>query len=84
MKLSLGIGQTGDETFLAPSGPVSHYSHHSQSPTVPTDTVMRKMKHGGRRSQKYYQRPYWEQPFVPFTHTSLIQGLCPVLSFPFP
>ena len=31
MKLSLGIGQMGDETFLAPSGPVSHYSDHSQS-----------------------------------------------------
>ena len=51
MKLSLGIGQVGDESFLAPSGPVSHYSHHSQSPS---DTVMRKIRHGGRRSLKYY------------------------------
>ena len=45
MKLSLGIGQMGDETFLAPSDPVSHYSHHSQSPS---DSVMRKMRHGDR------------------------------------
>ena len=27
------MGQTGDETFLAPSGPVPHNSHHSQSPS---------------------------------------------------
>ena len=51
MKLSLGIGQMGDETFLAPSGTASHYSHHSQSPS---NTVMRKMRHGGRQSLKYY------------------------------
>ena len=51
MKLSLGMGQMGDETFLAPSVPVSHYSHHSESPT---DTVMRKMRHRGRRSLEYY------------------------------
>ena len=32
MKLSLGMDQTGHVTFLAPSGPVSHHSHHSQLP----------------------------------------------------
>ena len=37
--------------LLPPSGPASHYSHHSQSPS---DIVMRKMRHGGRRSLKYY------------------------------
>ena len=51
MKLSLGMDQTGDVTFLALSGPVSHHSHHSQ---LPSDTVMRKMRHGGSQSLKYY------------------------------
>ena len=48
-KLSLGMGQPGDEAFLAPSGPVSHYSHDSQSPSY---AVMRKMKRGGRQCLK--------------------------------
>ena len=68
MKLSLGMRQRGIETLLAPSPPVSHYSHHSQSPSD-TATVMIIMRHGGRQSPKYYI--YIDFDVVPHTMTKM-------------